>query len=183
MQTATYRIPAEYRLLNGREAGAALRQRILQFMQENGWDRLYYLDFSDVEFLDFSCADELIRGLLDELLAREGGAKRVVLRGASPPVRENIAAVLELRKTTCLAENGQGNVDVLGPLSQPLRETLHLVIRNGRATARDVADHFKVAINTASNRLTSLAEQGLVVRTGKRPVAGGGEENLFQSLV
>jgi hypothetical protein len=150
-------------------------------MEQHGWDRVYYLDFGAVEFLDFSCADELVRGLLEELAAREGGARRVVLRHLSPPVRENIAAVLELRKSVGLIENGM--VEPLGPLSAPLRETLDLVIRNKRATARDVADHFQVAINTASNRLASLTEQGLILRTGKRPVSGGGEENLFESLI
>jgi hypothetical protein len=181
MEVSEYIIPAEYRLLNGRAAGTALRREILQHMQQGGWERICYLDFSAVEFLDFSCADELIRGLLEDLLAREGGARRIVLRGVSSAVRENIAAVLELRKAVCLVENG--SVQPLGPLSDPLRETLELVIRNKRATARDVADHFHVAINTASNRLASLAEQGLIVRAGKRPVSGGGEENLFESLV
>ena len=181
MEVFTYTIPTEYRLLNGRDAGARLRREILDYIERHGFDHLYYLDFRAVEVLDFSCADELIRGLLEELVGREGGARRVVLRNLSEPVRENIAAVLELRKAVCLIENE--GVEPLGPLSAPLRETLDLVIRNKRATARDVADHFHVAINTASNRLASLAEQGLILRSGKRPVAGGGEENLFQSLI
>jgi predicted transcriptional regulator len=40
-----------------------------------------------------------------------------------------------------------------------------------------------VAINTASNRLASLAELGLIQRSGKRTVVGGGEENIFESLL
>jgi hypothetical protein len=183
MQATYYRIPAERRILNGRDVGTSLRQQILHYMQQNGLDRLYYIDFAEVEFLDFSCADELVRGLLDELTGSEGGPRNIVLHGTSQPVQENIAAVLELRKAVCLIENGRGNVDALGPLSVPLRETLQLVIRNKQVTARDVADHFKVAINTASNRLTTLSELGLILRTGKRPVAGGGEENMFESLV
>jgi hypothetical protein len=183
MQAAHYRIPADYRLLNGREAGARLRRQIVQHMQEHGWDRIYYLDFSEVEFLDFSGADELVRGLLEEVVAAEGGTRRVVLQGMSMSVQENIAAVLEARKSVSLVDDGRGGVETLGSLSQPLRETLDLVIRNRRATARDVADHFKVAINTASNRLATLAELGLIARAGKRPVSGGGEENLFESLV
>jgi hypothetical protein len=183
MQATTYRIPASYRILNGREVGAALKQQILQFVQQHGWDRLFYLDFSEVEFLDFSCADELVRGLLDDFVGREGGVRNIILKGTSPAVRENITAVMELRKSVCLVDDGRGGVELLGPLSVPLRETLDLVLQNKRATARDVADHFKVAINTASNRLTTLAEMGVIVRTGKRTVAGGGEENLFASLV
>jgi hypothetical protein len=183
MEATHFVIPAAYRILNGRDAGATLRQQILQFIHQHGWERLYFVDFSHVEFLDFSCADELVRGLLDDLTAREGGTRNVVLRGTSQPVRENIAAVLELRKAVCLIDDGRGGVEVLGPLSMPLRETIDLVMRNKRATARDVADHFKVAINTASNRLATLSETGLIMRTGKRAVAGGGEENLFESLV
>src|SRR5438067_9035430 len=36
--------------------------------------------------------------------------------------------------------------------------TLFRSVQNKRVTAREVADHFHVAINTASNRLASLAE-------------------------
>src|SRR4051812_15811392 len=107
MQANHYQIVEQYRILNGREAGIELRQRILAHIQEHGFERIYYLDFSNVEFLDFSSADELIRGLLDELTARQGGLRNVVLYGTSPSVRENIAAVLELRKTVCLTQNGR----------------------------------------------------------------------------
>jgi predicted transcriptional regulator len=88
-----------------------------------------------------------------------------------------------LRKEICLAEVRQNELEIMGPLSTPLRATLEMVMRNRQVTARDVADHFQVAINTASNRLTSLAEVGLIVRSGKRTVVGGGEENLFESLI
>jgi anti-anti-sigma regulatory factor len=183
MQADTYTIGREYRVLNGREIGSRLRQQILAHMEQHGFDKLYYLDFSDVDFLDFSGADELIRGLLEELTARRGGLRNVILRGMSEPVRENIAAVLELRKEVCLTQNGREELDVLGSLSAPLRATLEVIVQNKRVTARDVADHFHVAINTASNRLASLAELGLIIRTGKRTVIGGGEENIFESLL
>src|SRR5437879_5063717 len=178
MQAESYQIGEQYRILNGREIGVELRQQMLSHIQQHGFDKLYYIDFSNVEFLDFSSADELIRGLLDELTARRGGLRNIVLQGTSQPVRENIAAVLELRKAVCLAQNGRDAVDVLGPLSAPLKATLDMVVQNKRVTARDVADHFHVAINTASNRLASLAELGLILRSGKRTVIGGGEENI-----
>src|SRR3712207_2199015 len=108
MEGTRYVISAAYCILNGRAAGATLRQQILQFIHQQGWERLYYVDFANVEFLDFSCADELVRGLLDDLVAREGGTRNVVLRGTSQPVRENIAAVLELRKSVCLSDDGRG---------------------------------------------------------------------------
>jgi hypothetical protein len=183
MQASHYEIAEQYRILNGRDVGVELRQQILSHIQRHGFDKIYYIDFSNVEFLDFSSADELIRGLLDELTARQGGLRNVVLYGTSPSVRENITAVLELRKTVCLTQDGRETPDVLGPLSAPLKETLDLVLQNKHVTARDVADHFRVAINTASNRLASLAELGLILRSGKRTVMGGGEENIFESLV
>src|SRR5947209_10505872 len=121
MQAEQYQIGAQYRILNGREIGAELREQILAHIQSHGFEKLYYLDFSSVEFLDFSGADELIRGLLDELTARRGGLRNVVIHGMSPAVRENIAAVLELRKAVCLTQDGRETMDVLGPLSAPLR--------------------------------------------------------------
>jgi hypothetical protein len=183
MQANHYEIGEQYRILNGREAGIELREQILSHIHRHGFDKLYYIDFSNVEFLDFSSADELIRGLLDELTTRRGGLRNVVLRGTSRPVRENISAVLELRKVVCLTQNGSTSAEVIGPLSAPLKETLEIVVQNKRVTARDVADHFHVAINTASNRLASLAELGLIQRSGKRTVVGGGEENIFESLL
>jgi predicted transcriptional regulator len=80
-------------------------------------------------------------------------------------------------------QNDDERIQVLGPLSAPLKDTLEMVVQEKRVTAREVADHFRVAINTASNRLSSLAEMGLIRRAGKRTVVGGGEENIFESLV
>jgi hypothetical protein len=183
MQANHYAIGDQFRILNGREIGIELRRQILSHIQRHGFDKLYYLDFSNVEFLDFSSADELIRGLLDELGTHRGGLRNVVVHGARQTVRENISAVLELRKSVCLTQNSRHGMDVLGPLSAPLKATLELIVQSKPVTARDVADHFHVAINTASNRLTSLAELGLIVRSGKRAVVGGGEENIFTTLV
>jgi hypothetical protein len=183
MQADHYEIGEAYRILNGRDIGRELRQKILSHIHQHGYDRLYHIDFAHVELLDFSCADELIRGLLDELTAGPGGLRNIVIHATRPSVRENINAVLELRKSVCLTENGEDVVTVLGPLSAPLRATLDVVVHNKRVTARDVADHFHVAINTASNRLASLSDLGLILRTGKRSLVGGGEENIFESLV
>src|ERR1051325_310011 len=105
MQANHFEIDARYRTLNGREMGRKLRQEILAHIHLHGFDKLYFIDFAHVEFLDFSCAAELIRGLLDELTARRGGLRNVVLYGTSAPVRENISAVLDLRKAVCLIRN------------------------------------------------------------------------------
>jgi anti-anti-sigma regulatory factor len=107
MKANHYRFGEQHRILSGRRVGSELRERILIHFQHHDLDDAYCIDLTKVEFLDLSCADELIHGLLDQIRTRSRGPRTVVLAGVNGSVHENITAVLELRQQECLKEIGE----------------------------------------------------------------------------
>lgn len=115
MQAHPYRIGGQHRILSGRNAGRELRERILFHFQHHDLDDAYCIDLTEVEFLDLSCADELIHGLLQQVRMRSCGPHTLVLAGVSGPVGENIAIVLELRQQELRRERGERGLIALAP--------------------------------------------------------------------
>ena len=84
-------VASPYRNLVTRPTGAAIRNRIQETMA--GSDCLTaLLDFSGIELLDFSCADEVVAKLL--LADGERGGRFVVLQGLREDQHEAIEHVL-----------------------------------------------------------------------------------------
>jgi hypothetical protein len=80
-----------YRNLITRPTGAAVRDRIEAALAESDC-AMALLDFSDIELLDFSCADEVVAKLL--LDGPDRGGRTVVLQGLSEDQYEAIEQVL-----------------------------------------------------------------------------------------
>src|SRR3954470_23989976 len=82
-------VASSYRNLVTRPTGVAVRNRIEATL--DGSDcRCAYLDFSDVDLLDFSCADEIVA----KLLMAPPGSRFVVLRGLREDHHEAVEHVL-----------------------------------------------------------------------------------------
>jgi hypothetical protein len=168
-------------VLNGRERGKEIQLEILRCLsQEVG---TVVLDFSQVQFMDFSCADEAITIPLRRILAGEFEGRFIVLRGLEESVFENVEAVLKIRNLQCLFIDKKGEPKVMGELKKPLRETLELVLKRRRITAREVANVLGLKINTSSNRLSQLSSLRLIRRLEEAPVIGGGRQYVFEAIV
>ena len=63
-----------------------------------------------------------------------------------------------------IAEKREGKKFLLGSLNNYLRETLELIVKNGRITARELADMVKIEANTSGTRLLNLHKKRLVLR-------------------
>jgi hypothetical protein len=83
-------VTSPYRNLVTRPTGAAVRGRIQQALAESDC-RLALLDFSGIELLDLSCADEVVAKLI---LADAGCGRCVVLSGLREDQHEAIEHVL-----------------------------------------------------------------------------------------
>ncbi|MDQ3137880.1 MAG: hypothetical protein M3Q93_09890, partial [Gemmatimonadota bacterium] len=84
-------VTSPYRNLVTRPTGAAIRNRIQQTLAGSSC-RTALLDFSGIELLDVSCADEVVAKLL--LYDGESGAPFVVLQGLREDQHEAIEHVL-----------------------------------------------------------------------------------------
>jgi hypothetical protein len=85
-------VTTPYPNLVTRPTGVAVRGRIESLLATSEWE-MAMLDFSEVELLDLSCADEVVAKLVR--LAQERLGRLVALRGLHEHLLESIHAVLE----------------------------------------------------------------------------------------
>ena len=150
---------APYRHLVTRPTGAAVRNRIEAALSRS--DCLTaLLDFSDIELLDFSCAEEIVAKLL---LAQAAQRPRfVVLRGLRDDQHDAIEQVLTHHRLAVAALMPDGGPMLLGHVSSDARAAFSCVCRLGRACAADLADALAWPESRAGDALESLTLHRLV---------------------
>lgn len=86
-------------------------------------------------------------------------------------------------KFVCVWRGREGDAGLLGPVDSQVQLTYEFVLKRsaltGGVTARDLAEHFQLKIQAASNRLAKSAELGLVFRANRESVAGGGAQHVY----
>jgi hypothetical protein len=154
-ETAT----SPYRNLVTRPTGAAVRTRIEDALARS--DCLTaLLDFSDIELLDFSCAEEIVAKLL---LAQSSQRRRfVVLRGLREDQHDAIEQVLTHHRLAVAAMVHGGEPRLLGWASADARAGFACVWRLGCACAADVAVALDWPESRAREALDSLTRHRLV---------------------
>ena len=168
-------------LLVTRSRGKQVKDLIsFQLQTEKNWQVLL-LDFTEVQVLDYSWADECIAKLAAEFSADLYGTKGILVSNCSDDQAENISAALLQRNLTLLRLLNPGWV-LLGELKEPFLSTLNFVNQQEKVTAREVADYFQLAINTASNRLSELYKRHLSLRH-EEILTSGGKQFIYSSLL
>jgi hypothetical protein len=154
-ETAT----SPYRHLVTRPTGVAVRHSIEAALSRS--DCLTaLLDFSDIELLDFSCAEEIVAKLL---LAQASQQPRfVVLRGLRDDQHDAIEQVLTHHGLAVAAMVADGETVLLGFVSGDARAAFTCVCRLGRACAGDVAQALDWPEARATEALESLTHHRLV---------------------
>jgi len=120
-----------YRNLITRPTGAAVRDRIEAALAESDCATAL-LDFSDIELLDFSCADEVVAKLL--LTGPDGGGRMVVLKGLSEDQYEAIEQVLNHHGLAVVAVStgdGASMPQLIGWASADAREAFGCLCERG----------------------------------------------------
>jgi hypothetical protein len=148
-----------------RPSGQLIRERVESqiLKEENG--KVIALDFSRIGIIDYSCADEIVAKLISRLLSNEYGDKYLLLTGLNDNQQENIEVALERKGLAVIAKKREGQKFLLGSLNNYLRETLELIVKNSRITARDLSETMKIETNTSGTRLLNLHKKRLVIRS------------------
>jgi len=131
-----------YSNLVTRPTGRAVRMGVEQQLAEaaaSGGVCLSILDFSQVNVLDYSCADEIVA----KLLLRYSGTDRPVdayflARGLREHHLECVEAVLERHRLLLVSTHRDGSAELLGPTNQAERRCWTLLSERGRATHREI---------------------------------------------
>jgi hypothetical protein len=148
-----------------RSSGQVLRERVERDISNEKDGEIIALDFSGIGVIDYSCADEVVAKLISRLLGREYGEKYILLTGLRENQKENIEVALERKNLAVIAETGNGRKLLLGSLHNYLKETLDLILKKGRITAKELSEIMKLEANTSGTRLLNLHKKRLVRRT------------------
>ncbi len=164
-------------ILGGRDA--TTREDLLSRFRAMPANSLLVLDLENVQFMDYSWADEIIANLLKA--SRRAKAPRfVVVRQPSASVSESIEAAVSLHGLTCVKVDSAGKASVLGNLSPSLRQTYDMAVARGQISAQDLPD--TLSPSTKSNRLKELERRGLLFRVGEEVIDGGGRRFIYEPV-
>ncbi|TVM00566.1 MAG: hypothetical protein CV087_13275 [Candidatus Brocadia sp. WS118] len=163
-----------------RTSGQIIRERIEHdFVQEeNG--AVIALDFSKIGIVDYSCADEIVAKLVSRLLSGEYGDKYITLAGLNENQKENIEVALERKDLAVMGEMRDGKHILLGSLNNYLKETLLLILKKGKISAKDLSEIMKLEANTSGTRLLNLHKKRLVKRIDE--IMSGGKVWVYEKI-
>lgn len=174
--------PAPEGILSGRQRGQELLDLLTDHLRAASPDAVTPLDFSQVTFIDISCADECFTKLLLRIGSGEIGSRYVFVQEANESVTETLEAVLKLRGLAALSRTEE-TVRLLGDLKTPIREALDVMLTMKRGTSSAIAEALGRNINIACNRLNTLQRMGLVCRVRDTSVKGGGRQFIYESIL
>ena len=157
-----------YSNLVTRSTGRAVRGTIEQLLESIGGRTLTIIDFTHVNLLDFSCADEIVAKLLlrycDDVSPRDDF---FVFRGIGESHLEAIETVLERHGLALIAEAAGGGAHIIGAVDDTEREAWQTCYRLGHAVApEDLARDTGVPAEEVARVLDALAKRRLLMRSG-----------------
>jgi hypothetical protein len=183
-----------YSNLVTRPTGAAVRTEIEQQLADSRGRTLTVIDFTNVNLLDFSCADEIVAKLLLRYGAQEAlaAAARVdqgladddtrgehresyfIFRGLHEAHLDAVEAVLERHGLALVAEAADGGRPrLVGTVDDGERATWETLSRLGVAGAADLADATGRPVDDATAVLDGLCRRRLAMRFDEAYVALG----------
>ncbi len=148
-----------------RFSGQVIRERIEKDIAHEKDGKVIALDFSKIGIIDYSCADEIVAKLISRLLSGEYGDKYIVLTGLNETQKENIEVALERKDLAVIAETRDRERILLGSLNNYLKETLNLIHKKGKISAKELSEAMNFEMNTSGTRLLNLYKKRLTKRT------------------
>jgi len=152
-----------YSNLVTRPTGAAVRTAIEQQVRDVGAPLLTTIDFSQVNLLDFSCADEIVAKLLLRYTADGGPDGYLTFRGIHEGHIDPIETVLE-RHALALVSWHEGEAELFGYVNDEERAHWCIVRDHGPLQAEQAAVLLGVAAAVAEGQLERLVRRRLVMR-------------------
>lgn len=167
-----------------REYGALVRRNIIEKLRSSQESVICELNLANIHTIDYSCADEVMASIVDQIRAGELGECYLLIKGATTGHCENISAALKRRRLSVISvsELHPDGWDVLGKLEPYLQQLLKLIIKRKSFTARELIEMEDIKLNTASTRLINLYKARLVYRT-KVTLPEGGHEYVYHALI
>jgi len=171
-------------LLVTREMGKKKKEEICSKLEKASTNEVLIIDFTDIQFIDASCADEIVVRVMARLEANEFPQTYVLFKNIADQHNDNIDLALTVADKLIMAFSGR-KWWMLGTMNQGYRDALRKIVELKETTAREFqkAMDYKT-INEASTKLSRLYEKGLIAREPFREsVRGGGRQFRYISLL
>ncbi len=163
-----------------RQSGQVIRNRIELDIENENDGEVIALDFSKIGIIDYSCADEIVAKLISRLLSGEYGDKYIILTGLNENQKENIEVALERKDLAVIVQMRDGKRILLGSLNNYLNETLNLILKKGKITAKELSAVMNLEANTSGTRLLNLHKKRLVRRIDE--IKNGGRVWIYEYI-
>lgn len=139
-----------------------------------------HLDFSDIDLLEWSFADEAIAVLCVKLSSGEFPGRYLILEGLSDTSTENLAIAIRTRperenkplRNLVVPVVKNGKIIPVGKLEEHLKPVWDYLAKNHQITARELSAALEMEINTASTKLKTLYDLRLLKREESRTDTG-----------
>lgn len=151
-----------YSNLVTRPTGAAVRTAIERQVVEIGSPVVTTIDFSQVNLLDFSCADEIVAKLLLRYADTDGLTGYVLFRGIHDGHLDPIETVLE-RHDLALVAWRDGRAELYGTVTDPERWLWEVVRDKGPIVSHDAAYALDADLDETVRLLDRLAQRRLIM--------------------
>jgi len=152
-----------YSNLVTRPTGAAVRHAIERQVSEIAFPVVTTIDFSRVNLLDFSCADEIVAKLLLRYADANGPRGFLTFRGIHDGHIDPIETVLE-RHALALVSWHEGSAELFGQVDADERVHWDAVRDHGPVSVETVARVLDVSAPFAAVQLNRLHDRRLVMR-------------------
>lgn len=164
-----------YSNLVTRSTGAAVRTEIESLLAARREPSLTIIDFSHVNLLDYSCADEVVAKLL--LPYGRGSPPQdayFLLRGVRDDHLDAIEVALERYGLALVIQAADGAPGIVGSVDEAHRRAWRALHDLGRAGVNEVAVALGADVDAAAALLDALHERRLVMRLDGEYIALGG---------
>jgi DNA-binding transcriptional ArsR family regulator len=136
------------------------------------------LSFAGVSVMDTSFADETVLEVALGLIQDRYGDRWLILDQPGPATIDNLEGAIARRKVKVALLIREGDrVRLLGHLERNLVETWQFACEKAELTARELADHLGLEINTASMRLRKLYNARLLTR--REEITPSGRQHIY----
>lgn len=153
-----------YSYLVTRHTGRAVRMSIREQIVASDGPLVAVLDFRNVAVIDFSCADEVVAKLVDEIRSRDELEETwFFFRGLEEHHLDPVESALVRRTLAVAGESAGGDPMLVGAVEGEDRAAWRTVQRLGRAGASDVAGEMERAVEEVRSLLDRLTRRRLVM--------------------
>jgi hypothetical protein len=164
-----------HRNLVSREVGHRVRDTVEAQILGLPEETIVLLDFSGVDIVDFTGADECVQKLMSRLCQGEYGQLYVVLQHTTPTQEHNLVLALERRRVVVWLIDATMALRQLGDLNPWVQRVLDYVMAHPGATARSCANALGLNPGDVSAALGVCYKAHLLRRSNVRLEAGGRE--------